>query len=102
MILCHIENINYENYIIKTDCILANKINFFEAKTQTLVVLNEMYENNFKNILEYIFKNKFNFNELDKIIIKTQKTIKKFDTIEYSDFDFNLTSINYLLYDYNG
>ena len=91
-------NNNYDNYIINTDSILINKINFFEAKTKKLIVLNEMHEDVFKNILEYIFKNKFNFSDLDKVYIKTQKTIKKFNNIEYSDFDFNLTSLNYLLY----
>lgn len=95
-------NNNYDYCIINTDTILVNKINFFEAKTKKLVVLNEMHENNFKDILEYIFKNKFNFENLDKVYIQTQKIIKNFNNIEYSDFDFNLTSINYLLYNTNG
>ena len=93
---------NYNDYIIDTNNILANKINFFEAKTKQCVVLNELNETNFKDLLSYIFINKFHFENLDNLIIKMEKNIKKFNDIKFTDFDINSTSINYLFYNING
>jgi len=88
---------NYDKYIIQTNDFQANKLNLFEARTNTRVVLDNLNETVFKDVLNFIFKNKFNFNDFNKVLIKTEKSIKNISDLEFSDIDFNFTTINYLL-----
>jgi hypothetical protein len=88
---------NYDKYIVDTTEFQANKLNLFEAKTNIRVVLDNLSETIFKDVLNYVFKYKFNFNDFDKVIIKTEKNIKKISDLEFNDIDFNFTTINYLL-----
>lgn len=88
---------NYDKYIVDTTDFQANKLNLFEARTNTRVVLDNLSETIFKDVLNYVFKYKFNFNDFDKVFIKTEKNIKKISDLEFNDIDFNFTTINYLL-----
>lgn len=88
---------SYDKYIVDTTDFQANKLNLFEARTNTRVVLDNLSETIFKDVLNYVFKNKFNFIDFDKVIIKTEKNIKKISDLEFKDIDFNFTTINYLL-----
>jgi hypothetical protein len=88
---------NYDKYIVDTTEFQANKLNLFEARTNTRVVLDNLSETIFKDVLNYVFKYKFNFIDFDKVLIKTEKSIKNISDLEFSDIDFNFTTINYLL-----
>ncbi len=88
-------SIDYEKYIINTNKFMANKINIFEASTNTRVILDVIDKEVFKNVLNYVFNNKFNFLNKNKVIIKTHSKIININEIEYDDFDFG--TINYIL-----
>jgi len=90
-------SINYEDFVIDTNDFQANKINLFEAATNTRVILDTIDESIFKDVLNYVFKNKFHFSNFENVIIQTDSKIKKITELEYNDFDINFTTINLIL-----
>ena len=88
---------NYEKYIVNTNEFMSNKINLFEASTNTRVIIDNLNNDEFKDVINYVFKNKFNFIDSNNVYIKTEKSIKKIIDLEFNDINTNFMTINFIL-----
>ncbi len=85
--IINILNNDFSKYIYDVNNIYCNKINLVDGKNGRIVSLNDLKENNFKEVLEYIFINMFNYNKIDKLKFLLNNKIKNFNDLKYTDIN---------------
>lgn len=90
-------NDTINKYIYKTDNFHSGKINIFEAKTNTRIVLDNIDKDNYIKVFSNILKSKFSVKNLEDITFKLYFKIRKLNEIKYEDFGYSQGIIIYIL-----
>lgn len=83
---------DFHKYIHNEETTHIDKINLINNKNGKIVVLYELTDDNYRNVLKYIILNKFNYNNAENIYFDFGAKVVKFENLKLSDLTCRLGS----------
>lgn len=85
----------YEQYIESLNSYPYGFINMFYAKSGKIISLKNINENNYYEIVEYFFKEYFNFEQIQDVKMITSNGMKNINNLKFNDL---VDSIGIVIY----